>query len=82
MNLAQISFALRFYNQTEEEDAEMLPKIAPWSYSNIPVPKSVTTIKAVKYGRRGATEQYLETLETFEDGSSCIVPDNISNAIN
>jgi hypothetical protein len=55
MNLAQIAFALRFFNMTEDEEAAQIP--APYGcregFRSIPKPVRVT-----------------DSLEIFEDGSS------------
>lgn len=70
-NLAEIAFALRYYNMSEEEDA-MIPK--PWNYQNIPSPVSVER-KRVK-GDGGYREHILR-IERYEDGSVCGVTESV-----
>lgn len=65
--LASIAFALRFFNMTDEEDAQ-IP--APWSYQNIPQPVRTETRVCLKAGRNPERLTYTETREFFADGSS------------
>lgn len=67
MTLASIAFALRFFNMTEEEEAQ-IP--APWGYQNIPQPVRVGSAVRLKVGRNPDKLTYTETAEYFADGSS------------
>lgn len=64
MTLASIAYALRYYNMTDEEDAQ-IP--SPWNYQNIPqaVRKWTVEVHADKVYKRHAVE-----CEEFADGSS------------
>lgn len=71
--LASIAFALRC-NNSESEDLEMLPIIAPYGYDNLPHPVSVATRDSLRVmGRNPSPDEprtYTERIETFSDGST------------
>jgi len=68
--LSQIAFALRC-NNSEAEDAILLPLIQPYSYSNPPVPVKTETRQARRYGK-GEQPSFAEHVHTFTDGSQLV----------
>lgn len=65
--LAAIAYALRYYNMTDEEDAQ-IP--APWNYQNIPQAVRTERHIRLKVGRNPEKLTYCENVEHFADGSS------------
>ena len=68
---ASALFYLRDCNLSEAEDQKLLSCIAPWSYSNLPVPVKTERTKMKRYGKFEAADHahYIEISEHFSDGS-------------
>ncbi len=66
--LADIAFAFRYFNMTDEEEDAAIP--APYGYENVPQPVSKASHQRIKFGRNPDRLTYIETVETFADGSS------------
>lgn len=71
MKLSNISFALRFCNNSHDEDSALLPVIAPYGYDNIPQPVRTETRQVTRYGK-GPQPSFPELIEHFADGSILI----------
>lgn len=67
MNLADVAFALRFFNLDDEEESQ-IP--APWGYQNIPQATRAESTVRIKVGRNPDRLTYVETREWFADGST------------
>jgi hypothetical protein len=68
--LAHIAFALDC-NNSDEEDAILLPLVAPYGYQSPPVPVKKETRQVRRYGK-GEQPCFTEMIETFSDGSQRI----------